>query len=401
MQYRNRSFRTGLAVLAAAVGLAWAFPAWSFAATTQGVAGKNVSLGAWAPESGPTTVLFATSEGAAAYFKWVNAHGGIHGYHFNFTMVNDQYNPALTPAAARRLVTVDKVFAIVAGTGTPSSVAVLSYITGVGIPSIAPASGDPSLTQPVRKNIYTVVPSYVNESAFQAQYAVTHLHSKSVAIIYQNDDIGKTGLAGVTKMLALHGMKPATAVPFEPGTLAFIPYVARLKASGAQTVIIWGSIPPFVPILKAAESIGYRPTWITYAFDADPSVVSQVPPAQLANTYFDSWMPLPDDQGMADYRQAIKQYYPQAKIGLLSVQGWCLASVFGSAFADMVARRATPSWSGLEHALNGMKHFSNAYVHDLTFSPTNHQGLPAEFVMKYEHGAIKKVTPYLPLPVVH
>ncbi|HVA37250.1 MAG TPA: ABC transporter substrate-binding protein [Candidatus Dormibacteraeota bacterium] len=369
--------------------------------TAPGVSGKEVSLGAWTPESGLASVLLGISQGADAYFRWVDDHGGVKGYRFKFIMANDQYNPALTPAAARRLVEVDKVFAIVTAVGTPSNVAALSYLSRVGIPNVAPLTGDPALTHPVRKNIFTVMPDYVTEGAFQTQFALKQLHSKSLAVIYQNDGLGKSGLDGVLKELAQRGLKAATTVPYDLGTVSFTPMVARLKASGADTVIVWGSVPPFVPILKAAQSLDYHPNWIAYVFDAAPAVLNQIPPDELRNAYFDSWVPLPSDAAMVAYRKAMTKYYPQINSGsLLPVTGWCLASVFASAFSDMVAGGAAPSWSGLETALDGMHNFSNTYVHDLSFSTADHQGKPAEFVMKYQGGGFVKVTPYLPLPTL-
>lgn len=369
--------------------------------TAPGVSGKEVTLGAWTPQSGPATVLLSISQGADAYFRWSNDHGGVNGFRFKFIMANDQYNPALTPAAARRLVEVDKIFAVVTAVGTPSNVAVLPYLTRVGIPNIAPLTGDPALTHPVQKNIFTVMPDYTTEGAFQARFALDDLHSKSLAVIYQNDALGKSGLDGVLKMLASRGIKPAATVPYDFGSVNFTPMVARLKASGADTVAVWGSVPPFVPILKAAESLGYHPKWLAYLFDAAPAVLNQIPPAQVRNAYFDSWVSLPSEGAMAAYRDAMTKYYQQTdSSSFLPAAGWCLASVFASAFEKTVADGAAPSWSGLEKSLEDMHNFSNNYVHGLTFSATNHQGEPAEFVMKYENGKFVKITPYLPLPAV-
>ncbi len=394
---------TFLAAFMVSVGLGIGAPERVLAqGTAQGVSGKEVSLGAWTPQSGLATVLLSISQGADAYFRWSNDHGGVNGYRFKFVMANDQYNPALTPAAARRLVEVDKVFSIVTAVGTASNVSVLSYLSDVGIPNIAPLTGDPALTHPVRKNIFTVMPDYTTEGAFQAQFALDSLHSKSLGVIYQNDALGKSGLDGVMKMLAQRGLKAATTVPYDLGSVNFTPMVARLKASGADTVIVWGSVPPFVPILKAAQALDYQPKWVAYLFDAAPAVLNQIPPAQVKNAYFDSWVPLPSDADMVAYRDAMAKYYPQVtSSSFLPATGWCLASVFASAFNDSVAGGAAPSWSGLEKSLEGMHDFSNKYVHRLTFSATNHQGEPAEFVMRYENGNFVKVSPYLSLPAMH
>ena len=369
------------------------------ASQTQGVVGKMVTLGAWAPETGPVSALYATNEGADAFFRWKNAHGGINGYQFTMDLIDDQYNPALTPAAARRLVEVDKAFAIVAGGGTGPALSVLDYISSVGIPEI-PAAGALELTHPVHKNIFTVVPSYVNEGGYQADYAVNQLKAKAIAVLYQNDDIGKQGLRGVTKGLAQHGLQPVVTVPFDLGTVNFAPFISRIMAAKADTVIFWGSTAPFVPAVKGAEQLGFRPKWITFGFDADQGVAGQLPMDQQENVVYSTWMPAPADPGMQDFRDALNQYYPQVKQGLLSVQGWCLASVFATAFAEASAHGATPTWPNVIKALESTKHVSTTYVHDLSFSPTNHEAAPAEYMLKWVAGKITRLTPYQPIPIL-
>ena len=63
-----------------------------------------------------------------AYFKYVNAHGGINGRKIIYKYLDDGYNPAKTVTVVHQLVLQDNVFAIFDGLGTPTHQAVVNFL---------------------------------------------------------------------------------------------------------------------------------------------------------------------------------------------------------------------------------------------------------------------------------
>src|SRR6187549_789323 len=87
-------------------------------ARTASAQDKVIKVGGWGPQTGPNSSSYPIAVGTAAYFKALNAAGGINGYTFDFVLADDQYNPALTVSLMRKLIEQDNVFAIVGGVGT-------------------------------------------------------------------------------------------------------------------------------------------------------------------------------------------------------------------------------------------------------------------------------------------
>src|SRR6202012_6166652 len=65
---------------------------------------------------------------ANAYFKYVNAHGGIYGRKIVYKFLNDQYDPTITSTVVHQLVLQDNVYAIFNGLATPTHLAVAAYL---------------------------------------------------------------------------------------------------------------------------------------------------------------------------------------------------------------------------------------------------------------------------------
>jgi branched-chain amino acid transport system substrate-binding protein len=74
--------------------------------------GEPIALGAVVGKTGPDD-FSASALAAQAYFKCVNANGGIHGRPVELTIVDDQWNPEVAAQAAAKLVKDRKVLAMV------------------------------------------------------------------------------------------------------------------------------------------------------------------------------------------------------------------------------------------------------------------------------------------------
>ena len=93
-----------------------------------GVTPNSILLGGTAPLTGLASSYAAVARGAEAYFKYVNARGGINGRTITYKVLDDGYNAAETVPLTRQLVEQDKVFAIFNSLGTENNLAVRPYL---------------------------------------------------------------------------------------------------------------------------------------------------------------------------------------------------------------------------------------------------------------------------------
>src|SRR5215212_7562941 len=102
----------GRIILAALCALAVVSTAAARGASTPGVTAKQILIGGTTPLTGRASSYSAIARAADAYFKYVNAHGGVFGRSIKYKYLDDGYEPSNTVQRTRDLVQNDKVFAI-------------------------------------------------------------------------------------------------------------------------------------------------------------------------------------------------------------------------------------------------------------------------------------------------
>ena len=93
------------------------------------------------PYSGPAAAYGLIGRTIAAYFKKMNAEGGINGRKLNFISYDDSYDPAKATQAAHKLVEDDQVLLVFQSLGTPSNTAIQKYLNASKMPQLFVASG--------------------------------------------------------------------------------------------------------------------------------------------------------------------------------------------------------------------------------------------------------------------
>ena len=106
-----------------------------------GVTPNSILLGGTTPLTGLASGYASVARGAEAYFKYVNAKGGVNGRQITFKYLDDAYNPAQTVQATRQLVEQDKIFADYDSLGTEQNLAIREYLNQREVPQLFVATG--------------------------------------------------------------------------------------------------------------------------------------------------------------------------------------------------------------------------------------------------------------------
>src|SRR4029079_2716503 len=138
----SRTPAVTLFALLAALGVVSA----ALAGTTRGkddpgVTPKPILLGATPPLTCPMSASASIARGADAYFRYVNAKGGVNGRTITYRVLDDASVPAQTAALTKELVEQEKVFAVFGSVGTDAALAVRSYLNTAKVPQMLLASG--------------------------------------------------------------------------------------------------------------------------------------------------------------------------------------------------------------------------------------------------------------------
>jgi branched-chain amino acid transport system substrate-binding protein len=324
--------------LAAIAGLALALGTSSAFAQKKydpGASDTEIKIGNINPYSGPASAYGLIGKTIAAYFKKVNAEGGINGRKINFISYDDAYSPPKAVEQARKLVESDEVLLIFQSLGTPSNTAIQKYMNAKKVPQLFVATGATKWGDP-QHFPWTMgwQPSYQAEGHIYAKYLLDNKPNAKIGILYQNDDYGKDYVKGMKDGL---GAKAASMIvseqPYETSDPTVDSQIVNLKASGAD-VFFNVTTPKFAAqAIKKAAEIGWKPLHLLN--NVSQSIGGVLKPAGLENskgilsTYYlkDANDPaIKNEQGYKDWLAFMDKYFPDGdKSSSFTVYGYTVA----------------------------------------------------------------------------
>src|SRR6202043_2780935 len=163
-----------------------------------GATDTEIRIGNIMPYSGPASAWGVIGKTEAAYFKMINAEGGINGRKIIFISYDDAYSPPKTVEQARKLVESDEVLLIFGSLGTPTNSAIHQYMNSRKVPQLFVTTSATKWNDP--KNFPWTIgwqPSYQSEAHIYAKYLIKEKPDANIAVLYQNDDFGKDYLKGL------------------------------------------------------------------------------------------------------------------------------------------------------------------------------------------------------------
>jgi branched-chain amino acid transport system substrate-binding protein len=245
-------------------------------ASDPGVTATQIHLGGTTPLSGSASAYAAVARGADAYFKSVNARGGVNGRKIKYTYVDDAYNPAQTVQATRKLVEQDEVFAIFNSLGTEHNLATRDYLNQLKVPQLFVASGATTWGRDTARYPWTIgyQPSYQAEGWMYGKYLARTKPGAKIAVLAQNDDYGKDLLVGLKRGIAQSKVKIVAAQNYDVTASDVQSQVAKLKSSGANVLAVFATPKFAIQSYVFANKLGWRPLIINNTVSAASNVMT-------------------------------------------------------------------------------------------------------------------------------
>jgi branched-chain amino acid transport system substrate-binding protein len=245
----------------------------SSSGSSPGVTSTSITFGTHQPLTGPAAPGYSEIAPASqAYFNYVNAQGGVFGRKIHLTIKDDAYNPTNTVNVVHQEVLQSKVFGIYEGLGTPTHTKVVGFLNASKIPDVFVASGcpcwDSGTTQPYT---YGWQPNYTIEGKILGQYIKQHFAGQKVGVLYQDDDFGQGGLAGIEDEVPAADI--VSKQPYQPTTTTLAPQITALKSSGAKVLVSF-TVPIFTAVSELTQfTLGYKPQLVVANVGIDPTTV--------------------------------------------------------------------------------------------------------------------------------
>ena len=233
-----------------------------------GVSDTEIVLGMPMPLSGPVSAYAVVGKVAQGYFNKLNEQGGINGRKVRILMYDDQYSPPKTVEVARRLVEQDQVFAIFTPLGSAANAAILRYMNARKVPHLFLQTGA-GLFNDSGKNPWTVplLASYQGEGRLFARHIIENWPDAKIAMLMQNDDLGREILKGLQEGLSKQTKAKVVAqATFEVSDPTIDSQIVQLKASGADVLVMAATSRTAAQAIRKTAEIGWTPErYMNYA----------------------------------------------------------------------------------------------------------------------------------------
>jgi branched-chain amino acid transport system substrate-binding protein len=285
-----------------------------------GASDTEIKIGNIMPYSGPASAYGVIGKTEEAYFRKINAEGGINGRKINFISYDDAYSPPKTVEQARKLVESDEVLFIFNSLGTPPNSAIQKYMNAKKVPQLFVATGATKWNDP-KEFPWTMgwQPNYQSETRIYAKYLLKEKPGAKIAVLFQNDDYGKDYLKGLKDGL---GAKAASMILIEESYEVSEPtidsHIVKLKSLNAD-VLVNITTPKFAAqAIKKMGEIGWKP--LHFLNNVSVSIGSVMKPAGFengqdiisANYIKDPGDPQwKGDPGMNSFDEFLAKYFPE------------------------------------------------------------------------------------------
>jgi branched-chain amino acid transport system substrate-binding protein len=243
-------------------------------AATPGVTATQITLGGTIPISGPAAAYGSVGRGADAYFRYVDAQGGVFGRKIVYKYYDDEFDVAKTITLTRQLVEQDQVLAIFNSVGTEHALAIRGYLNDRKVPQLFVGSGVSKLATEHARYPWSMgyLPSFAGEGAIYGRYIAAHQPKARIGVLYENSDFGKDMLDGLRRGLGGKA-KIVGAQAYEITDNDVPSQIAKLKAAGADTLMLFAT--PKFAIFGYVDSfrLGWHPRVYVTSVSISPDIM--------------------------------------------------------------------------------------------------------------------------------
>jgi ABC-type branched-subunit amino acid transport system substrate-binding protein len=290
-----------------------------------GVTKDKIVFGQVAALEGPAQALGqGMRDGILAAFGEANRAGGVSGRKLELKSVDDGYEPEKTIEAVKKILSEDKVFALLGPVGTPTSAAGQPIATEAKVPFIGPFTGAEFLRNPFNRYVVNIRSSYFQETEAWIEHLTKDLGISKIAILYQDDAFGLAGLEGVKLALGKRNMSLVASGTFKRNTTAVKSALLEIMKAEPQAVVTVGPYKPIAEFVKLARQVKMDAVFVAISFVGSNSLAEELGD-QGAGVVISQVVPFPWDKSLpvvASYQAALAAVNAKAQPGFVSLEGY-------------------------------------------------------------------------------
>jgi len=247
----------------------------------------------------PLTGAFAASgnyvaDGAKIAEAAVNASGGVLGRKIQLIIEDNKSNPTETVATAEKLIAKDKVPVLIGAWSSTLTLAVMPKLMEYEVPMVVETSSSGKITTSGNPYIFRISPtSEMEAKAFAGM--VKKFGIKKADFLATNNDFGLGASQEFSQMLKGQGVQVGVVETMDPKATDFSAQLAKIKASGGDTLFVTTAVEQATLILRQAKEQQVKARIITTGGSVSPDqLIAQAGEAANGSyhlVFFTPWFP--------------------------------------------------------------------------------------------------------------
>lgn len=319
------------------------------AATT----GDTIRIGVYGDTTGATSSFGqSTKNGIQLAFDEINAAGGVNGKKLEMVFEDDQGTPEKAKTVIQKLISQDKVVAVLGEVASSNSLAAAPVAQEAKIPMITPSSTNPKVTE-VGDYISRVCFIDPFQGSVMAKFAANTLGAKTAAILGDNSSDYSKGLTQFFEQeFTKLGGRVITKQTYAQKDQDFKAQLTQMRDQKPDVIYIPGYYGEVGIIAKQARELGMQQPLLGGDGWDSPELWklggAALNPAYISNHY-SADNPAPEIQNF------VKAY--QAKFNVAPDSLAALAYDSAKVLADAIKRAGGTDSAKLKDAINSTKDF--------------------------------------------
>ena len=332
----------------------------------------------------------STHNGIKLAVKEINAAGGIQGRKIELITLDNQGKPEEAATAVTRLITQDKVQAILGEVASSRSLAMAPIAQQNKVPMISPSSTNPKVTE-VGDHIFRVCFIDPFQGTVMADFAAQALKLKKVAILRDVKNDYSVGLANYfTQAFTKHGGEIVLDQSYSAGDIDFKAQLTAIKAKKPEAIFVPGYYTEVGLIARQARGLGIKAP-LMGGDGWDSPKLTEIGGKAVDGSFFSNHYSSEDKSPhVQDFIKRFKAEYNVTPDGLAAM-GYDAAMVL----FDAMKRTKTLSNKEVRDAIAATKDFQGV-TGKITIDP-NRNAVKSAVVLKVSGGDFKYETTIRPM----
>jgi branched-chain amino acid transport system substrate-binding protein len=349
----------------------------------------------------PLTGAFAAdgnyvAEGAKLAAQAINKAGGVDGKQLQLVIEDNKSNPTEAAATAERLIVQDKVPVMMGAWGSSLTLAVMPKLMEYKVPMVVETSSSGKITTSGNPYVFRISPTSEMEAKAFAPLVKT-MGIKKADFLATNDDFGKGSMQEFTKMLKAEGVAIGASETMGEDATDLSAQLARIKASGGDTIFVTTDVKQLTLILKQAKDQQVTARIITTGGSVSPDqLIEQAGDAANGSyhlVFFTPWFP--DAVKNPEVAKAFMDAWKEAKLDVGGLtegfRGWDGIHTIAAALKDAGGKTDSASitralWGVHVKGVNG----DIAFIKQGPAGRESGQSVPSVYLVKIDGGKVVK-----------